>query len=521
MDVFPDQRRPTTGNQAQFGSLNESQFFAVLRDGDGFSTRGQPRAFIGHRLAAPAGAQPDGAFLEWRWDGARLIVENDRYGLVPAYYALTPRGFSISTSVVRLLDDGVPATLDEDALAVFLRMGTFLGADTAFAAIRALPPGTRYAWHDGAGAPEGRITLGQSEQGLDRDEACRRYGALFRRAVERRSVPSGREAVALSGGMDSRHVLLELCRIGRKPVLAVTARPFRGQPSRDVELAQAVCSAAGVRHRVVERSANWLADESRKNLDTDFCALEHGWGYAVMAGLRGEASAVFDGLAGDVFTDCRGITTPQRLAAFRDGRFTDLAEDFLGPARSRLAYLPVELRQRLSRERAVARFVAECARFAGAPNPPAAFWFWNRTRRTVSLLPYGIWQRAMHVVAPFLDHELFDFMIGLPVGLVADHGLHAETLRREFPEYAAIPTYSAPEPPPDSGWPGFRTGARQALGLALRRHRTSFLARGHVLTRLARALIDTDYCRSVRWLPPSLLYALQIEECTKKPRRAG
>jgi hypothetical protein len=500
------------GDRLLFGSLNGSQYFAVRRDGDRFVTRGLPDVFVGHQIPPPGGGRPDGAYVEWHWDGSRLTVRNDPYGLLPAYYCLSDGGFAISTSIKRLIEEGAPAELDEDALAVFLRLGTFLGDDTPFRAIRALPPGTHYAWAGQQHAPQGRVLLGVAATGLTRDAACRRYGELFRRSVQRRAVSTGSEAVALSGGMDSRHILLELCRAGRKPRFAVTARVFRGGPSHDVDLARAVCQQAGVEHVVVDQSDDWLDREQRKNEATNFSTFEHAWGLPVAGYLTGRAEVVFDGLGGDVFTDCRGITTPSRLEAFRSGRFTELADDFLGPPSGRLSYLRPELRLRLSRERAVARFAAECARFAAAPNPPAAFWFWNRTRRAVGLLPYGVWQRSVQVLTPYLDEDLFDFMIGLPAELVGDYRFHAETIRREYPQHAHIPFYSLASAPPGRAWEGLRRIARTTLVSVLTRGSSINLSRGYAVSRLARALVDRDYCRSIGWLPLTLVYLMQLEQ---------
>lgn len=497
----------------EYGSLNGGQLFWARREGGRFVTGGQPEVFIGHRLPSRAGEPADGAYLEWRWSGDEIAVRSDRYGLIPAYYVAERDFFALSTSLEGLLEAGASRELDDDALAVFLRLGTFLADDTPYRAIRALPPGTEFVWKGTHEVPAGRRLLGADEPGLTRAEASRRYGLLFRRAVERRASASEDQVVALSGGMDSRHVLLELCRIGRKPSLAVTVRAYRGEPSEDVELARTVSRAVGVPHLVIDPEDGWLAAERRKNSDTSFGALEHTWGVGLAEGLRGAAGGVFDGLAGDVFTDCRGITTQERLGAFRRGRFEELAGELLGPDRGPLLYLARDLRQRLTRERAVHRLAAECERHVAAPNPPAAFWFWNRTRRTVAALPYGVWQRALHVLTPFLDAELFDFMAGLPAALVDDFALHGSTIQREFPALAHVPFCSGASTPPRRGWPGHRRRAREALRLALGREPCSYLSRPHVTARLARALVDPRYCRSSAWLPPLVVYLSQLEAC--------
>jgi hypothetical protein len=506
--------RREAASAVEYGSLNRPGVsFWARRRGDGFATGGEPAVFVGHRLESRPGEPDDGAYVEWCWTGSELVVQSDRYGLIPAYYAAGPDFFAISTSLGPLLEAGVSDELDEEALAVFLRLGTFLADDTPYRAIKALPPGTDFVWKGAGHEPTGRRPLGEVEPGLTRAEAVRRYGTLFQCAVERRAGPSAEQVVALSGGMDSRHVLLELCRLGRRPSFAVTAQAYPGEPSEDVELARAVSRYAGVPHVVLEPDDAWLAAERRKNEETGFGALEHTWGIALADSLRGRASAVFDGLAGDVFTDCRGVASAERVELFRRGRFAQLASDFLGPDVGPLPYLSRELAGRMTWDRAVRRFCEECERYAAAPNPPAAFWFWNRTRRTVSALPYGSWQRSLHVLTPFLDHALFDFMAGLPWSLVDDFTFHAETIRREFPALAHVPFCSSAGRPSRAASARHRRMARAALRCVLSAEPPSYLSRRYVTGRLARALVDRRYARASAWLPPLVVYLSQLEAC--------
>src|SRR5437867_3914137 len=89
--------------------------------------------------------------------------------------------------------------LDEDALAVFMRLGYFLGSDTPLRAIRAVMP------------PIERVHCSELQRGALIDEYIERF-----RAAIQRTLPCEHPAVLLSGGRDSRHILLELVRSGVK-----------------------------------------------------------------------------------------------------------------------------------------------------------------------------------------------------------------------------------------------------------------------------------------------------------------
>ncbi|HZO32460.1 MAG TPA: asparagine synthetase B family protein, partial [Chloroflexota bacterium] len=170
---------------------------------------------------------PDGVFAWWRWDGSALRAANDRYGMQPLFYARDGEGIALSSSLPRLLLEGAPADLDEAALAVFLRTGYFVGEDTAFRAIRALPPNARLEWSGGRLHVSGGLPL-PPRQTMTRDEAIDAYIPLFREAVRRRLPAEGpgepELVMPLSGGRDSRHILLELLLLGCRPAFCLTVR---------------------------------------------------------------------------------------------------------------------------------------------------------------------------------------------------------------------------------------------------------------------------------------------------------
>lgn len=494
----------------EFGDLLDDHFLSIRKKDGRFVVRGTERLFVGHRLG------DEGAFLQWEWTGEHLTIRNDRYGLFPAYFSTGPDHFLVATSIRQLIEEGVSPDLDYDGLAVFLRFGTFVGDDTPFAAIRALPPATSFTWSGCGEVPAGSLVLGKEAIDLAREEACKRYGDLFGEALRKRCSVEGDLAVALSGGMDSRHILLELCRIGRKPTFCVTAHSYRGESSEDLDLARRVTQALGVPHVQIDQGGNWVKTEVEKIRATNLCALEHNWGMVVGPYLHGRAVAVFDGLGGDVFSDCRSVLTPERHAAFRAGRLAALAEDYLGHEDGCLSYLVPDLARMMTRERAVARLALECERFVPAPNPAAAFIFWNRTRRAVSTLPHAVWNRSVHVLTPFLDHALFDFLVSLPVDLVQDYTFHAETLSRRYPDVAHIPFFTGPCRRPKGRSVVFRRMGWDLLTLGLRTYPSSYVSHRYLLARFLRAIVDPGYRSSLLWLGPHSIYGLELENCSKR-----
>jgi len=210
------------------------------------AVQGALRAVVGGVWGPDGERLPQGTFAEWQWDGARLAARTDRFGFQPLYYATRGGTFWLSPSIPALLAAGVPAELDDAALAVFLRLGYFLDADTAFRHVRQVPPAARIAWAEGQLTVEGGRSVAPCRHAVGRDDAVDQYVAIFRAAMARRPVDPARTVVPLTGGRDSRHILLELHAAGVAPARSVTVQVAPPKSVEDVRVARALAAAAGV-----------------------------------------------------------------------------------------------------------------------------------------------------------------------------------------------------------------------------------------------------------------------------------
>ena len=199
-------------------------FFSARVTPDGIVTGGTPHCFLGHRLSPGNRPVADGIFVQWQWDGQRLVVSNDRYGIYPLYYACHDNAIHISPSIHHVLKADFPKTLDTAALAVFYRLGFFIAEDTPFEQIRILPPGSRLIWQQGNMHLErGSIeTPAPANEVRSFDEAVEQYAYLFEQAIARRPPPADEFTLPISGGRDSRHILLALLK-----------QPFRRYPQAE------------------------------------------------------------------------------------------------------------------------------------------------------------------------------------------------------------------------------------------------------------------------------------------------
>ncbi len=496
--------------------LNEP-FFHVKKVGEGLLTRGRPTCFLGHRIKASGATPSEGVFAEWQWDGRRIRLQTDGYGFYPVYYFARDSEFAISPSIPTLLALGAPTDLDYSGLAVFLRVGFFIGEDTPFKSIRACPPNANIEWTEGKLNISGGLPLPKVND-MDRNTAIDGYVDLFRAAIRRRLPSSENFAVTLSGGRDSRHILLELCHAGFQPKVCVTVGTYLYNENQEVQVASELAASLNVNHVVIDQKESPFLLELRKNNITNFCADEHEWLLAIADYLNGKVSIVYDGLGGSLFCDGFGLNKERRRMC-DVGDMRALADDVLGNDTTLLMLRTAELKK-VSREIALAHLTRELQNHRESPNPIGSFYFWNRSRREVALSPYRIFNKFESVFSPFTDHALTEYLSSLPASIVLDHTFHNDTIARAFPRHAHMPFANKPgvrrvnaDVLKQFAWDVGRFGIGNG--------RSSFISYSWLYPRLMRCFMDKNYSSSILWIGPFATYLLQLERLRRQARETS
>lgn len=403
------------------------------------ATDGVEQADLGYRLVRATDDRDGGNWVAWRWDGACLTLRNDRYGALPFYYAADASSITIASSIDQLLALGASATLDIDGLSVFLAVGYYVGDDTPFASIRALPPGSTLTWQRGDLSIE-REEIRYRTAEMTREAAIDGVIAMARDAVARCRPDDGESfMMPVSGGRDSRHILLELLRHGQRPAACVTVRQYPTDWGGDAPYAARLCAELGVAHRILEPGP-LVAAELRKNRLSSYGADEHAWYLPVVDALEGRTSRSYDGMGGGLLLHRDFMTrSVRRLQAA--GRWDELAAS-LGKkdgGRSRFETLlrPVQ-RSILTADRAAARIRRELERHVGADDPFLSFTIWNRTIREIALAPSSMLGSVTTVHTPLMDPDFVAFAAAIPAEL-ATTDLHDDAIVRAHPRTAGIP----------------------------------------------------------------------------------
>ena len=466
-------------------------------------------------------------FGEWHWDGGRVVVRSCRFGFFPLYYYATDDEFAVSNSIERLIECGAPAELDEMALATFLRLGWHVGDDTVFRSIRMVPPDGEVRWAGGSIEVSGGYRFPR-QQHLSRSAAIDGYGELFREAVRRRASKDVRCGLPLSGGRDSRHILLELNALGCRPSACYTTHSFPPYRQGNIRVAAMLCHRLGVAHRVVGQPGSRLAVEVRKNRRTSYGALEHAWAVGLYREISRSTSVTYDGLAGDALS-ADGYLNKEHAALYEQGRITELAENLVKSWSWRTGedalarVLSADATRRFRKELAVERVARELSRHTSAVIPLSSFNFWNRTRRCGALLPFAIQQQAgITAATPYLDHDLFDFLGSFPAEMYMDKTFHTEAIHRMHPGLRDIPfDDDNTSPPKDSQWHHRRFLAEASAYLALRGS-GKLVDRGTTARRLLSLAISAggNLHRRMNWIAPLHVVCLTQLEALLSSARA-
>lgn len=414
--------------------------------------KGTPTYAHGHKINLGPGRLVDGIWSEWKWDGSRLTIRNDRYGFDPLYYWHDPASgdgaIAVSPNMIQLIAEGHTSELDYGALGAFMRSGVMWGDDTPWVKYKALPANATIVWEGGKLSVSGGPTVPKANP-LGREQAIDAYIDLFRQAIKRRP-STGNTVIPISGGRDSRHIYAELWHQKMPMKQAFTWGPYKSYPWDEVQTAARLSAKFGVPHEVVKPAPGdtFQQYEVLKNTITSMCADDHFFFIRINRYFRERGfDCTYDGNTGDIISSGT-FSTRERHAAIMERRWHDLITGTIfkqwSPGEESLRWVWGEdLYKRMSAEAAEARIVEAMLPVVDSPMPYAMTTIWNRTRRKIAVSPYAVYADIPLVYSPYADHDLFDMLCSQPAEYYWDKKFHDETIAKSYP-IIANEAYSSP-----------------------------------------------------------------------------
>lgn len=249
----------------------------------------------------------DGMFALAIWDPNRkeLLLARDRAGQKPLYYALRPDGSLVFASELRALLPALEAPrVSRQAIAKYLCFDGFPAPETALEGVRQLPPATRLTWGPAREPQLERYWERRYSPVLEIDphEAERRLWEAFVTSVERRLMSDVPLGVFLSGGLDSSAIVAAMATRTDPRRIRTFAIGFSEKSYDESDAAARVARHFGTQHRVqVLDEAQLLKtlDEVLDHLDEPLADASLIPTYALARFARQEVTVALGGDGGD------------------------------------------------------------------------------------------------------------------------------------------------------------------------------------------------------------------------------
>jgi asparagine synthase (glutamine-hydrolysing) len=172
-----------------------------------------------------------GMFAFGIWDARRrrLFLARDRLGKKPLYYGQYAGRLAFASELKALAaDPDLPAEIDPDALALYLRYGYVPAPYSIFQPVRKLPPAHYALWESGRLTVRRywdpvSVALSEPYRGSDSD-AEKELESLLTEAVRGRMISDVPLGAFLSGGIDSSLVVALMQEQSSRPVKTFTIR---------------------------------------------------------------------------------------------------------------------------------------------------------------------------------------------------------------------------------------------------------------------------------------------------------
>lgn len=161
------------------------------------------------------------AFALWDEQTQRLLIARDRLGVKPLYYSVSDTGVVFGSEIRSLLASGkVKPVMNRKALWDYLAFQSFQSPDTLIEGVQELEAGHYIHFDNGPALSTCWWKLEDAPAvSFDGDyaAACKQLRSLLLQSVERRMISDVPVAAFLSGGIDSSAVVALMAEVAEKP----------------------------------------------------------------------------------------------------------------------------------------------------------------------------------------------------------------------------------------------------------------------------------------------------------------
>lgn len=368
-------------------------------------------------------------------DDGDLVLSTDGVGFLPCFWGRRGNGLAISTHLASLVSLGIPATLDEQALAEYLVMQSPLGARTLLREATLLVAGGRLTWGSGRWTPpSSSCAFAPGDARPSASEVVTSFADIWPQVVGDAFSGSGTTVLGLSGGMDSRTIAEGAVIAGLRPMTYTYGAP----PSRETVIAGEVAAALGLPNVRIPVAPDRLLAGAVGALDIldgahSPAQMYEAWFSDV---LRSLGDTVVNGHAGGPLwgeDKAFGLTD---AGAVVDQRLRAHASELNAVSRYLTAELAAELPTLLRRG------LSDSLDGWEIGDRPELVNFWhvqNWELRWGNMLTNAFRRSGIRIEAPFLDARFLSLASTLTADQRRNGRLYLQVQRELFPRTASIP----------------------------------------------------------------------------------
>lgn len=436
----PDERQPKPDAPISFGGLSVYVSpHATVCENEGAVVAYQGRIFdksseelLGNTNAIDR-AYGIYSYVKMARRASEITIGSDRMGFGPLYYALENDTLLFATSLVLLKDRLRKTTIDYEAWEEILNLERILGEKTTVKEIKRLGAGQKIVLKDGRITFE---TVWTPEEPTYTDPASyvEQNNRLLHEALDLTKNDQGSKIILLSGGDDSRRLVLAARECGLDFGLASQIKTGPGDRDEDSVIAQKVAEGLGKPIQIgpAATPSEYLEEIQSRNYWLGFEAPLHEW-IAPLLRKMPQGSLVYDGALGGVLINSH----PYREHAAYLDCFEDLdaVTDLVCPRNIRFEF-PGHLTDSSIKERVRAQFEA----LPRSPHGLSFYYLMTRTRRIIASWHQLLYLNGLWPCVPFLYYPLFLQSLSLPPDVQRNSHFQHECMRLIDPVIADLPS---------------------------------------------------------------------------------
>jgi len=422
----------------------------------------------------------------------KVILANDRYRLIPLYYAVNNDALLFAPEAKAILQDGAfKRELDIEALVTSFAFGEFWGERTLFKRVNILPPASILTYSSGklSVTQYWRFSY-QPDYDFAEKAMVEQLAEAFSKAVALRMRDPLRYGISLSGGLDCRSVLAAVEPEKRREITTYSYGPAYCE---QMAIAKKVAEKSGTRHRFIEVTPELIVQNAEQMvwLSDGRNHIEGSHLHPVHRQVRGDVDVVFDGFVLDRTLGGKHLSKNLINPGSKEALLSTVLESMRLYRDDDLLRLFRPEYHAIVKEAPGSALRAEFDKLSHADPRTTFDEFYLRTYVAYAPSWHVGMRDLLEVSFPTVDNDLFDIMFRIPPEKKLHHRIHRRVLMRLSPELAGI-TYNKTMMPASAPLPLWRLGKGYRLAKEELKKLAWRVSGGRVHVRNTADYVDHD-----------------------------